>query len=116
MASVTINPNGTKKRKRSRKAKANKRREAKGRGPETQQHLNRVSTESPPEVNARSKRPISWGNVIWLSVVHTGALAAPFFFSWQGLILTFFLHWLTGGIGVCLGYHRLFTHRSFSTH
>jgi stearoyl-CoA desaturase (delta-9 desaturase) len=27
----------------------------------------------------------------------------------------FFMHWVTGGVGVCLGYHRLFTHRSFQT-
>jgi stearoyl-CoA desaturase (delta-9 desaturase) len=26
------------------------------------------------------------------------------------------LHWLTGGIGICLGYHRLLTHRSFATY
>jgi len=23
------------------------------------------------------------------------------------------LGWLTGGLGICIGYHRLFTHRSF---
>ncbi len=28
----------------------------------------------------------------------------------------FVLHWITGGIGVCLGYHRLFTHGSFQTY
>lgn len=58
---------------------------------------------------------INWANAIWLVIVHGGALAAPFVFSWPGLALTFFLWWLTGGIGICLGYHRLFTHRSFQT-
>lgn len=27
----------------------------------------------------------------------------------------FVLHWVTGGLGICLGYHRLFTHSSFRT-
>ncbi len=58
---------------------------------------------------------LDWAVIGWLVVVHLGALAAPFFFSWQGVVLAVALHWLTGGIGVCLGYHRLFTHRSFST-
>lgn len=58
---------------------------------------------------------INWPVVAWLTLVHVGALAAPFVFSWSGLVLALALHWLTGGIGVCLGYHRLFTHRSFTT-
>jgi stearoyl-CoA desaturase (delta-9 desaturase) len=44
-----------------------------------------------------------------------GALAAPFFFTWKALFLTVLLHWLTGGIGICLGYHRQLAHGSFST-
>jgi stearoyl-CoA desaturase (delta-9 desaturase) len=59
---------------------------------------------------------IDWPAAIWLTLLHLGALAAPFTFTWQGLVLMFALHWLTGGIGVCLGYHRLFTHRSFATY
>jgi stearoyl-CoA desaturase (delta-9 desaturase) len=49
-------------------------------------------------------------------VIHLGALAAPFVFSWQGVVALFVLHWMTGGLGVCLGYHRLLTHRSFKTY
>ncbi len=41
------------------------------------------------------------------------ALAAPFYFSWQALIVTLLLHWLIGSIGICLGYHRMLSHRSF---
>lgn len=56
--------------------------------------------------------------VAWLAVIHLGALLAfvPAFFSWSGLALMFLFHWLTGGIGVCLGYHRMLTHDSFKTH
>ncbi len=58
---------------------------------------------------------IDWIILFWLVAVHVGALAAPWTFTWQGLAAVFLLHWLTGGIGICLGYHRYFTHRSFAT-
>ena len=46
-----------------------------------------------------------------------GALLAlnPAWFSWSGVAFCFLLHWLTGGIGICMTYHRLLTHRSFVT-
>lgn len=56
---------------------------------------------------------LDWPATIWLGVIHISCLVAPFFFSWEGLIACLFLHWVTGGIGVCLGYHRLLTHTSF---
>ncbi len=45
--------------------------------------------------------------------MHGGALAAPLTFTWPAFFLFAFLSWLTGGIGVCLCYHRLLTHQSF---
>jgi fatty-acid desaturase len=63
-----------------------------------------------------SARLINWPNVLWLMVVHTGCLAAAFFFSWEAVALTFVLHWITGGIGICLGFHRYLTHGSFVTY
>jgi stearoyl-CoA desaturase (delta-9 desaturase) len=59
---------------------------------------------------------LDWGTIIWFSIVHAGALAAPFFFTWKALGLFFGLYWLTGGVGICLGYHRLLTHGSFQTY
>lgn len=46
-----------------------------------------------------------------------GALLAflPASFTWQALAACLALHWLTGGIGICMTYHRLLTHRSFAT-
>ena len=58
---------------------------------------------------------VDWGVLIWIVVIHVGLVFAPFTFTWQALALTLVLHWLTGGIGICLGFHRLFTHRSFET-
>ena len=48
--------------------------------------------------------------IFWLVFLHVGALAAPFFITWQAIAITVVLYWLTGSIGVCLGYHRLLTH------
>ncbi len=47
--------------------------------------------------------------------MHVGALAAFFTFSWKALGVCIFLWWLSGCIGITLGYHRYFTHRSYAT-
>ena len=59
---------------------------------------------------------VNWPIAGWIVLLHVGALAAPWTFSWSGLVLALVLHWVTGGIGVCLGFHRLFTHASFKTY
>ena len=60
---------------------------------------------------------IAWPPVIWVAGLHIGALLAffPQYFSWSALAVCLVLHWLTGGIGICMTYHRLLTHRSFVT-
>jgi stearoyl-CoA desaturase (delta-9 desaturase) len=63
-----------------------------------------------------TRNGLSWVVLAWFGAIHLGALAAPWYFTWTGLILLIGLHWLTGGIGVCLGYHRMLTHSSFATY
>jgi stearoyl-CoA desaturase (delta-9 desaturase) len=60
--------------------------------------------------------PIHWPVVAWLIVLHAGALAAFWTFTWQAALLAVFLHWVTGCIGITLTYHRLLTHSSFQTY
>ena len=55
---------------------------------------------------------IFWPAVIAVSVVHIGALIALFNFSMTGLFLSLFFYIFTG-LGITMGYHRYFTHRSF---
>ncbi len=85
-----------------------------------------VAKKKTPETNAELwaearaelvKNGLAWPVVIWLSIVHIGALFmfVPALFSWAGLITAVVFHWLTGGIGVCMGYHRYYTHKSFET-
>jgi stearoyl-CoA desaturase (delta-9 desaturase) len=71
-------------------------------------------TTSTTLLPARSR--LAWPPLIWIGALHVGALLVfvPAFFSWSGLAMCLFLHWLTGGIGICLTYHRLLTHRSFA--
>lgn len=62
---------------------------------------------------SKDRLAISWTTVAFFGAVHAVALSAPWFFSWSALGVMIFLHWLLGSIGICLGYHRLLTHRSF---
>jgi stearoyl-CoA desaturase (delta-9 desaturase) len=70
----------------------------------------------PPNSRQLWAKGLDWPVVVWIVVIHGLALAAPFFFSWPGLIAFLVLTWMTGSLGVCMGYHRLLTHGSFSTY
>ena len=86
------------------------------------------TTETAPKKSARaiereeiwagfSPTELRWGNLSWvvisfITAMHLGALAAPFFFSWSALGAALVLHWLTCSIGVCMAYHRCLSHKS----
>lgn len=67
-----------------------------------------------------TKRPestgIAWVPLLWIGGLHVGALLAvvPGYFTWQALAVCILLYWVTAGLGICLTYHRLLTHRSFA--
>ena len=50
-------------------------------------------------------------------VLHAIALATvlPWFFTWSGVGVMALMIWVSGGLGITLGFHRLLTHRSFKT-
>jgi sn-1 stearoyl-lipid 9-desaturase len=66
-------------------------------------------------IATQQKPPIAWHVVALIGAVHLGALLAllPGNFSWAGVGLALVLHWITGGLGITLGWHRLVSHRSF---
>lgn len=65
----------------------------------------------------KAKHPgVDWNAAIWIGIIHLGALAAPLTFTWAGLLVMLVLYFLTGCVGICLGYHRLLSHRSFDTY
>jgi fatty-acid desaturase len=55
---------------------------------------------------------IDWIVLPWMIVMHAGFLAAPFFFTWPALAACVLLHWMTGSLGVTMGYHRFLSHKS----
>ena len=72
-----------------------------------------MTNHSPVAIESKTTLPLNWVSVGFFGTIHVLALLAPWFFSWSALGVTIFLHWLFGGIGICLGYHRMLTHRSF---
>ncbi|NEO28006.1 MAG: acyl-CoA desaturase [Kamptonema sp. SIO4C4] len=60
----------------------------------------------------RPSYPVNWPTVTFFITIHAVALLAPWFFSWSALGVAILLHWWFGSLGICLGYHRLLTHRS----
>lgn len=87
-----------------------------------------AKNDQPTENDQRQKQDMGptaqerrrWSNVsvwaiAWLLTVHLAAVAGLWTFTWTGLAVALGLHWLTGGIGICLGYHRLLTHSGMKT-
>ncbi len=66
-------------------------------------------------VAASTKLRLDWTMIIALVIFHIGAVCAflPALFSWQAVGVAVLLHWITGGLGITLGWHRLLSHRSF---
>jgi fatty-acid desaturase len=60
-------------------------------------------------------QPINWITTLFMVVFHVGAIAALFFFTWKALALAIVLWWVSGSLGIGMGYHRLLTHRGYKT-
>src|SRR5215467_7452315 len=67
--------------------------------------------KSAPAVPDRDQFAVS--NVIFLIIVHAGALLSAWRASWTAVAMCLVLHAVCGGLGIGVGYHRLLTHRSF---
>jgi fatty-acid desaturase len=63
--------------------------------------------------SAAKQERLNWTTTIVMIIFHVGAIAALFMFSWKAFLVALFLYWMTVGLGISLGYHRLHTHRSF---
>ncbi|MBR8831327.1 MAG: hypothetical protein N5P05_002116 [Chroococcopsis gigantea SAG 12.99] len=68
-------------------------------------------------VATSNKLPLDWATITYMAFIHVVALLAflPSNFSWGAVGVAFVLYWVTGGFGVTLGFHRLVSHRSFTT-
>ncbi|HUP05103.1 MAG TPA: fatty acid desaturase [Bryobacteraceae bacterium] len=66
--------------------------------------------DAPPLVE---RARTNWFTATVLVLLHIGAIAALFTFSWRNLAIAVLTYWLATGLGISLGYHRLHTHRSY---
>jgi stearoyl-CoA desaturase (delta-9 desaturase) len=58
---------------------------------------------------------INWFTSSIMVLFHLGAVAALFFFTWNAFFLAVVLWWISGSLGIGMGYHRLLTHRGYKT-
>jgi fatty-acid desaturase len=58
---------------------------------------------------------INWSTTIFMLFFHASAVLALFNFSWPALATAIFLSWVSGSLGIGIGYHRLLTHRGYKT-
>lgn len=59
---------------------------------------------------------LNWPVIVVIAGIHAMALLSFWHFTWSSLLIFIFFYWLSGWIGITLGYHRLLTHGSFKTH
>ena len=62
---------------------------------------------------AGSRDQVNWLTTTIMAFFHAGAVAALFFFSWKALVLVAVLWYISGSLGIGMGYHRLLTHRGY---
>jgi stearoyl-CoA desaturase (delta-9 desaturase) len=67
----------------------------------------------------RPRRPIVWGNAVFLILTPiAAAILVPWYVFTHGItwaeVVACVLMWLITGLGITAGYHRLFSHRAYS--
>ncbi len=72
------------------------------------------------ELAALNRKPaaeneLNWVTATFMALFHVGAVVALFFFTWKALLISMFLWWVSGSLGIGMGYHRLLTHRGYRT-
>lgn len=58
---------------------------------------------------------VNWIFAITFASFHLGALAAFFYFRWSALVVFAVMWVLAQNVGIAMGFHRLLTHRGYST-
>src|SRR5262249_49833377 len=61
------------------------------------------------------RQPVNRITTFFMIAFHIGAVAALFMFSWKPVLVAALLWWISGSLGIGLGYHRLLTHRGYKT-
>jgi fatty-acid desaturase len=56
---------------------------------------------------------LNWPTTIAFGLIHLGAIAGLFMFSWRNFWVAVLTYWVATGLGISMGYHRLHTHRGY---
>jgi len=65
------------------------------------------------EISQARGRGSNLSVLLFLFGFHAAALAALFTFTWTAFAIAVGLFWISGGLGIGMGYHRLLTHRGY---
>ena len=67
--------------------------------------------------NGKTKKrgAIQWNTTVFMIIFHTCALISLFMISWKVWPLTILLWWISGSLGIGMGFHRLLTHHGYKT-
>lgn len=57
----------------------------------------------------------NWHTIFAVTAFHIAALGAFFTFSWENLAATLILWWIASSWGIGISYHRMLTHRGFTS-
>jgi len=74
-----------------------------------------IATETKAHPLSRSAQGDSFNTItlLFMIVFHAAAIAALFFFSWKAVAVAAVLYFVGINLGICIGYHRLLTHRGY---
>jgi stearoyl-CoA desaturase (delta-9 desaturase) len=64
-------------------------------------------------LTTEDKSKVNWLTAIVMAIYHILAVVALFHFSWKAVGVAALLWWISGSLGIGVGYHRLLTHRGF---
>jgi stearoyl-CoA desaturase (delta-9 desaturase) len=65
--------------------------------------------------NINKRGAIMWNTTIFMIIFHVASVAALFMLSWKVIPITILLWWVSGSLGIGMGFHRLLTHRGYKT-
>ncbi|HYJ88937.1 MAG TPA: fatty acid desaturase [Pyrinomonadaceae bacterium] len=69
-------------------------------------------------INPNKQGAIKWNTTVFMIIFHAGAIASLFMLtslSWTAIPITIVLWWISGSLGIGMGFHRLLTHRGYKT-
>ena len=65
---------------------------------------------------SKTENPIWWSVIFIVSFIHIVAAGAFLHTPHQKTVYLLFVTWVLGGLGITMGYHRLWSHRSYKAH